>query len=465
MLKDYIDSAFVYPWLQVAKLYESSGNLNFEAFRDSLNSGQNIINHCSHGTWGSIEVGPTSADQFTYGDMDQLYNGDQVGLFYTWACWTAVITMVDCLAEHWINNPDGGGFAYIGNTFMGWYMPGDPLDGASPQMDLEFFRLLYDSSAYQLGEAFAKSKVPFIPIADSSFMGFSYRHVIYCLILLGDPTIEIWTNSPGDLHVSHSPFCVIGATSFTVNVAEDGALVCLAQDGQVLGTGVSSGGQAVVNLNYPVNSFEDIFVTVTKHDYLRYQDTLTVRATKSPYVIYHSHQINDYLGNDDGVVNPGETILAPITVKNVGLMTAFGVSGTLREDDVNIVVTDSVKSYGNIASNDTAVSLGEYAFEVDFWCPDSYIVEFEMVATDGLREWKSRFYQKVIPHFVRGDVNNDGIVNSADLVYLISYLFQGGPPPPIMQAADCNCDRTVNVGDYIFLEEYLFRGGPPPYCP
>lgn len=31
---------------------------------------------------------------------------------------------------------------------------------------------------------------------------------------------------------------------------------------------------------------------------------------------------------------------------------------------------------------------------------------------------------------MRGDANGDGVINSADIVYLINYLFKGGPPPP-----------------------------------
>jgi hypothetical protein len=29
-----------------------------------------------------------------------------------------------------------------------------------------------------------------------------------------------------------------------------------------------------------------------------------------------------------------------------------------------------------------------------------------------------------------GDANGDGTVNVADAVYLINYIFKGGPPPP-----------------------------------
>jgi hypothetical protein len=65
--------------------------------------------------------------------------------------------------------------------------------------------------------------------------------------------------------------------------------------------------------------------------------------------------------------------------------------------------------------------------------------------------------------FWRGDVNQSGAVEAGDVVYLISYLFRGGPLPlPILQAGDVNCDGGVEAGDVVYVISYLFRGGSPP---
>jgi len=70
------------------------------------------------------------------------------------------------------------------------------------------------------------------------------------------------------------------------------------------------------------------------------------------------------------------------------------------------------------------------------------------------------------PHsFLYGDANGDGIVNVGDIVYLVSYLYKGGPAPNPVWAGDCNCDEVVNVGDIVYLVSYLYKGGPPPGCP
>lgn len=70
---------------------------------------------------------------------------------------------------------------------------------------------------------------------------------------------------------------------------------------------------------------------------------------------------------------------------------------------------------------------------------------------------------------VPGDANNDSSVNSADLVFLINYLFSGGPFPCIPEAGDVDSSCTLNSADIVYLINYLYGGGPAPkrgcYCP
>ncbi len=66
---------------------------------------------------------------------------------------------------------------------------------------------------------------------------------------------------------------------------------------------------------------------------------------------------------------------------------------------------------------------------------------------------------------IAGDVNHDGQVNAADVVYMTYFLYLYGPPPPGgYGVADINCDSTVDIADLIYLFNYLYNGGPAP-CP
>jgi hypothetical protein len=62
----------------------------------------------------------------------------------------------------------------------------------------------------------------------------------------------------------------------------------------------------------------------------------------------------------------------------------------------------------------------------------------------------------------QGDANGDGVINIADVIYLVNYLFTGGPVPCPQELGDANCDGVVDIADVVYLINYLFAGGPPP---
>jgi hypothetical protein len=73
------------------------------------------------------------------------------------------------------------------------------------------------------------------------------------------------------------------------------------------------------------------------------------------------------------------------------------------------------------------------------------------------------FYMLKWKGFYRGDVSCDGKFDVADVIYMINYLFKGGPKPkPMVNQGDVNNDGLTNVADVIYMINYLFKGGPAP---
>jgi len=67
---------------------------------------------------------------------------------------------------------------------------------------------------------------------------------------------------------------------------------------------------------------------------------------------------------------------------------------------------------------------------------------------------------------IRGDVDYSLGINIADAVFLVDYIFFGGPPPPCLEEGDADGDGSINVADVVYLVQYIFLGGPaPPPCP
>jgi arylsulfatase A-like enzyme len=63
--------------------------------------------------------------------------------------------------------------------------------------------------------------------------------------------------------------------------------------------------------------------------------------------------------------------------------------------------------------------------------------------------------------FRRGDANRDGSVNLADAVYILQYLFSGGPSVRCPDAGDANDDEGVDISDAVYIVQYLFTMGSP----
>jgi hypothetical protein len=132
-------------------------------------------------------------------------------------------------------------------------------------------------------------------------------------------------------------------------------------------------------------------VVVTKQNYFRYHMPVDVIPANMPYVVYNDYVINDAAGNGDGILDYGESVLLSLTLENVGLIDALGVSADVNSDNTFITITDNSAEFGDIPSMQTASVTDEYAFDVANDIGDGDIVTFNVEATDGDSTWNSFF--------------------------------------------------------------------------
>jgi hypothetical protein len=69
------------------------------------------------------------------------------------------------------------------------------------------------------------------------------------------------------------------------------------------------------------------------------------------------------------------------------------------------------------------------------------------------------------PIFHRGDPNNNGDIDIADAVYLLSYLFADGAAPTCMESGDVNNSGDIDIADGISVLSFMFADGLPPADP
>jgi len=61
-----------------------------------------------------------------------------------------------------------------------------------------------------------------------------------------------------------------------------------------------------------------------------------------------------------------------------------------------------------------------------------------------------------------GDCNADGAFTSADIIYLVNFVFKGGAPPVVPLHGDVNCNGTTTSADIIYMVYFIFKSGTPP---
>ncbi len=64
----------------------------------------------------------------------------------------------------------------------------------------------------------------------------------------------------------------------------------------------------------------------------------------------------------------------------------------------------------------------------------------------------------------RGDADSNGAFSIADAVFLVNYIFAGGPAPNPYLNGDADCNGALSIADAVFLINYIFAGGAAP-CP
>ncbi|MDH3891227.1 MAG: hypothetical protein OEV49_09095 [candidate division Zixibacteria bacterium] len=69
---------------------------------------------------------------------------------------------------------------------------------------------------------------------------------------------------------------------------------------------------------------------------------------------------------------------------------------------------------------------------------------------------------------IRGNIDGDPLdqIDISDLVYLVDYMFSGGPEPPCIDETDVDASGGIDISDLVYVVDYMFTGGPPPgACP
>ncbi len=353
----------------------------------SVNNGVLFVNYRS----GQASIGGWPYPTF--------YNADVYALSNSWRL--PVVTSIVCLTGNF-----GGTTTCFGEI---WLRAGNPVEpkgavaffGASSAqshsrwnncLDYGTYWALLNEDIYGIGAATYRGKMEVFlnfPGDTSIISGSSFYFHAYNL--LGDPSLEVWTGIPDSFIVTHASTVPTGSNSFSVHVNDtgsspvEGAMVSLYKENEVREVEFTDAyGNA--DFNFSTSLSDTMFITVTKHNFKPYAGYSMV-SSASVYVGYYSHTISDIGGNNNGLVNPGETIELEVTLKNYGTSTtATSVTARLTTADPHVVLTDSIKSYADINPGATATA-SPFVFDVSEDVRNDHILKFNLNVTTAQGNW------------------------------------------------------------------------------
>ena len=155
------------------------------------------------------------------------------------------------------------------------------------------------------------------------------------------------------------------------------------------------------------------------------------------------------------------------TISNATYDTTTDVNGDGDKDDVISIPDPLVGEFKIRIIAEPGADTGHYSLGVKLGeNRESMLMKNVEIPAPG--EADSISYE--VSAYLRGDANRDGKKSVSDVVFLINYLFKGGPAPDPVDLGDanfCNTNPPVlpgepTVADVVYLVNYLFKGGVAP---
>ncbi|MEN8224254.1 MAG: C25 family cysteine peptidase, partial [Bacteroidota bacterium] len=375
--------------------YQSWGGSDIIA---EINTGKSFVHHCGHAN--SSNVMHLSTSDITNSNFSQV-NGitHNFTFVFSHGCICGAFDNADCIMEHMVKIENFAA-AVIGNSRYGWFNEGQT-EGPAAHLHREMVDALYEEQMGRIGAAFVECKIQTAPWvnAPGQHEEGALRWNFYDINILGDPTLQLWTDEPFDVSAQFSSPILVGAASFDVSVTSSGSpvegLSCtLTKDGIFHGTALSdSNGNATIIIDPLITTVGTAQLTISGYNCLTNTYNIAVSPASGPFIIYQDNTIDDTAGgNANGLVDYGESIEMTINLANAGTGDATNVEATLSTAGQYITITDDFGEYGTIAAGTAVAPVNEFSFDVDAYVPDQYVADFTLDITgDGKDNWSGGF--------------------------------------------------------------------------
>ncbi len=347
----------------------------------AINDGRSWVNYTGHGSTNAW-----STTGFSSSNVNALVNDWMLPVVISVACVNGDFVGQTCFAEAWLRathsgNPTGAIATYMSTINQDW---NEPMEGQDAINDL-----LVTEAKTTVGGLLVNGGCQMLET-----YGVDGIDDFDTWTVFGDPSIQVRVKNPQSMTVNHDNAIIFTMPEMDVQVVGvEGALCAIYFDGTLYGSAYTdAAGSATITFDQQLPVGEAVTLTVTAYHKTPYIATIQAIAPEGPFVVYDDNSINDAAGNNDGIVNCGETISLGVQLMNVGPDTAYNVTAVLSTGDPLVDITDDTENFGTIPGDFGVLNLADaFTFDVADDLPNDRNIVFNLDISDLDTSWSSSF--------------------------------------------------------------------------
>jgi Peptidase family C25/Propeptide_C25 len=321
--------------------------------RNMINTGYTFLNYRGFGS-AYYWTGAYGGHMFDIGDINSLSNGRMLPMVTSIVCGGgdfADNNYTTCFGETWLvsgsaTNPRGA-IAFIGPSEHDTKTPFNNCN------DLGIYQGITEEGIFSTSGMLLRGKMEMynnFPTCHSwGGATNSDQFYFYVYNLLGDPTVEIWTDVPKSCELELASEIPVGQNYLEISLSSEddqieGFRVSVTSDDGLLATGITNNnGNAYIPLEMPIG---DYTVTASRYGYIPAVEEIEVIAADALGIMDYSTDITPTAGNDFEL---------ELMLHNYAGSNAFGITVELLNYDGYLDLLTSSSNLDLLASGNDAM--------------------------------------------------------------------------------------------------------------
>lgn len=211
--------------------------------------------------------------------------------------------------------------------------------------------------------------------------------------LMGDPTMEVFTGIPDHFSITVQDSIPLGLSLLDIavrngdDVSVEGACVTITQNGSIISRGYTDSDGNVIMVLPQAMTAANCTITVSKHDFKPLQQAIGVSSTGTLVpgsVVVDDDNTGSSAGNNDGIINAGETLEMLFGLTNTGTATISGITGHVATNSPYVTFSDSLVTYVPIAGNSLGFNSLPVVMHIDPAAPHEAMIRMHLLLTDDM---------------------------------------------------------------------------------